>query len=210
MIKLVSLIFLLILNVAVSFANGDETFSARLGQVDIPDKFKLTEITIGRKNADIHLIIYSSFTCPHCREFHRNEFPKFKKEYIDTGKVKVSFRCYLDDQGALESAQIARCLGNESTDKYMFLYHEIYKHQVDWLQSKDPAKFLKNIFVNLGFDRQKVEKCLKRTDIAAGLMLEQKRAMHELGLLSMPTFLVNGKTHVGKISYEELLNLCGL
>ncbi len=210
MIRLVSLLFFLILNVSTSCAADSESFSARLSQVNIPNKFKLTEITIGRKVAKIHLIIYSSFTCPYCRKFHMNEFSRFKKEYIDTGKVKASFRCYLDDQGALESAQIVRCLGNESTDKYMSLYHEMYKHQVDWLKSKDPAEFLKNIFVNLGFNKKKIDKCLKRTDIAAGLMLEQKRAMHELGLLSMPAFLVNGKTHVGKISYEELLNLCGL
>jgi len=209
MIRLISrFLFLLILS-SVTLSANENTFSERLSKVDIPDKFQLEEIMIGNKNAKIHLIIYSSFTCPYCREFHRNELKKFIKEYVNTGIVKVSLRCYLDDQGAMEAAQITRCLCDGSLDKYMRLYNAVYEQQIDWLKSKDPAEFLKNIFVKLGFSRRKIEDSLKRTDIGAGLMLEQKRAMHQLGLFSMPAFIVKDRVHVGKIEYEQLKDLCG-
>lgn len=191
-------------------SSDDSTFSEHLGKMDIPDRFALKEITIGKDDAKTHLIIYSSFTCPYCREFHRKEFPKFKTKYVDTGMVKVSFRCYIDDQGALDAAQITRCLSNESTDKYMSLYNEVYEQQSKWLKEKNPAEFLKSIFLKLGFDKKNIDACLKRTDIAAGLMLEQKNAMHKLQVLSIPAFLANGNMHLGKIKYDELVFLCGL
>ena len=38
------------------------------------------------------IIEYASMTCPHCSDFHGTVFPKIKKELIDTGKVKYTFR----------------------------------------------------------------------------------------------------------------------
>jgi protein-disulfide isomerase len=68
---------------------------------------------------------------------------------------------------------------------------------------------LKNIFIKNGSSLKEVEACLQRTDIGAGLMIEQKRAMHELHIASMPAFIVNGKTHIGRITSEELAIMCG-
>jgi Protein-disulfide isomerase len=33
------------------------------------------EIFIGNKNAKVEIKIYSSFTCPHCANFHKNTYP---------------------------------------------------------------------------------------------------------------------------------------
>ena len=212
MIRLINFLFLLILSIPDFSVHAvrEETFFEHLNKMDIPDKFQLEEVTIGNENAKTHLIVYSSFTCPHCREFHTNVLPEFKKKYVDTGKVKISFRCYLDDQGALEAAQIVRCLCRP-LDEYMRLYHKVYEKQVEWLKSKQPHDYLVGIFVNLGFPEKKVKACLKKSDIGAGLMLEQKRAMREFGLFSMPAFLVNGEVrHVGYITYDQLVNICGL
>ena len=76
--------------------DDDDTFFSRLIKLDIPAKFRLKEIVVGNSNAPKKLIIYFSYTCPHCREFHIKEFPQFKQKYVDTGKIKVEFRKVLD------------------------------------------------------------------------------------------------------------------
>jgi protein-disulfide isomerase len=186
-------------------------------KIKLPEKYKLNEIYIGKKNAPVELIIYSSYTCTQCRIFHTKEFPKFKKLYVDTGKARVIFRNYLDDQGAMESAQIVRCFCKDSARNYFELSNKIYSEQVNWLKSTDPEKFLRNIFVGKKFSFRKkvitekeISNCLKKIDVSAGLMIEQKQAMHQLSVVSVPAFIVADKIRIGKISCEELAEMCGL
>jgi protein-disulfide isomerase len=185
------------------------TFGDSLQKAQFPEKFKLKEIVIGKESAAKEVIIYFSYTCPHCCEFHREEFPKFKKKFVDTGKVKVIFRNYIDDQGALEAAEIIRCLYNETAEDYMRLSEVVLRHQEEWMKSAAPQEFLKDIFVQSGFDKEKVGACLLRSDIGAGLMIEQKKAMHELQIMKMPAFIVDGKVHIGTLDCKSLAEMCG-
>jgi protein-disulfide isomerase len=192
-----------------SSSNSDETFSEHLRKIDIPNDYKLSEYVVGEKSAPVELVVYFSYTCPHCREFFLKDYPKFKKEYIDTGKVRIIFRNYIDDQGSLEATQIVRCFAGESISEYLKLSKAVLSKQKEWLVSQDPPKFLKDIFAKEKYSEQKTEACLKRSDIGAGLMLEQKRAMHSLHILSIPAFIVQGKKmHTGGITYKQLEELC--
>ena len=197
---------------------SSDSFSVRLGKLEIPKEFALKEILFGDPNASVELIIYFSYTCPHCRVFHQKEFSKFAKKYVDTGKVKIIFRNYLDDQGAFDAAQIVRCLCEERSSKknrnsllqYLELSGKILDKQIQWIKSATPVDFLINIFVEAGYQKEKVLYCLSRTDIGAGLMLEQKRAMHQYGLVSMPVFICGKEIWVGSVTCEELEDFCKL
>jgi protein-disulfide isomerase len=190
------------INTVLEILGEEKTFSESLRQLDIPERFRLSDIVIGDPQASSTVIIYSSFTCKHCCQFHLKEWPKFKQKCVDTGKVKVIFRHYLDDQGALDSAILVRCLYKDtSIEKF---YAAIFSHQAEWLKSSEPQKFLKKIFIDLGYNQAKIDSCLSSKTIPAGLMLEQKRAMHELRIPSVPTFVINGKTHIGILTAEEL------
>lgn len=201
-------------NVKISKDNkekNDDTFLSHLNRLDIPEKYKLKEITIGNLSAKKTLIIYFSYTCPHCREFHMKEFPLFKQKYVDAGKIKIIFRNYIDDQGAYEAAQIIRCLCGDSADKYMQLSEIVLRKQPEWLRSDDPANFLVRIFTNNGMSEDSARACLKKTDVGAGLMLEQKRAMRDLQLISMPSFInEKGEKRIGATTCDELAKFCGL
>lgn len=196
---------------SVSFAESSDSFSERLKDINIPKEFALEEIIIGKNEAPIILVIYSSFTCSHCRSFHMNEFPKFIKKYVDTGKVKIYLRCYLDDVGALESSLLMRCLSQNNNDVSK-IYNHIYEKQEEWIKSKEPRQYLKNMFMNIGYSTSDIDNCLLNnklnTKISAGLMKEQKRAMHEIKISSVPAFIVNGKIHEGKITAEKLGEMC--
>lgn len=186
----------------------DGTFYGSLIKLNIPDEFKLKDIVIGNEQAPQTLVIYSSFTCNHCHEFHTELFEKFKKNYIDTGKVKIILRQYLDDVGALEAAILVRCLCKNNANAVLDAYHQIFENQKEWMHSKEPQKFLKNLFVKQGYSADSVEQCLVDKKIPAGLMKEQQRAMQQLHIFSVPVFInENGKMHIGKITYEELEGL---
>eukprot|EP01037_Dinobryon_pediforme_P020078 gene20078-20615_t len=52
----------------------------------VPDKI------LGKSDAPVTVIEYSSLGCPHCAAFHKSIFPHLKTTYIDTGKVRFISR----------------------------------------------------------------------------------------------------------------------
>ena len=191
----------------------DDTFLERLKKLDIPETFQLPEIVIGDKQAKNTLIVYSSFSCSHCLKFHTNEWPILKKEMVDTGKLKVYLRNYVDDMAALESAMLFRAFGQakgENPEVYERMYKVLFDRQAEWMKSSNPREFLKKIFVDDGFEREKVEECLSSqskiyTKIAAGLMRDQKKALGAWNIEIVPAFVINGQAHCGFLTAKEIM-----
>ena len=70
----------------------------------------------GNENAKITIIAYESLTCSHCADFHKIVYPKLKKDFIDTGHVKLEFRHFPLDIAALNAAKIAQCKKDKSLE----------------------------------------------------------------------------------------------
>jgi protein-disulfide isomerase len=179
----------------------DESFQESLAKLRIPDNYRLNEVIIGNKHAPRTIIVYLSFTCGHCKDFFNNELPKIRKKYIDSGKIRIYLRNYLDDLGALEAAVLVRCLGGESLSTTLELFQKVFDNQKEWQKSKEPRKFLENIFKAYG--KNKIDVCTKKTKISAGLMKEQQRA-HELEIMQVPAFVIDGKIYQGNLTCEKL------
>lgn len=47
---------------------------------------------MGNPKAPLTIIEFSDFQCPFCSRWHHDTFPQLKKDYIDTGKVRFSYR----------------------------------------------------------------------------------------------------------------------
>ncbi|MDR0581242.1 MAG: DsbA family protein, partial [Holosporaceae bacterium] len=84
------------------------------------------------------------------------------------------------------------------------LYEKIFERQKSWLGSQDPAKFLRKMFVDFGYDKMEIEKCMSNTRISAGLMKEQQRAMLKFKVAMVPAFIINGKIHRGTLTCQKI------
>ncbi len=73
----------------------------------------VAEMVMGRDDAPVTMIEYSSLACPHCAAFHREVLPKLKETYIGPGKVRLVFRDFPLGGLALAAAMVARCGGRE-------------------------------------------------------------------------------------------------
>jgi protein-disulfide isomerase len=61
---------------------------------------EVKDFSLGPADAKVEVIEYASFTCPHCAAFHADVYPKLKADYIDTGKIKFTYReVYFDKYG---------------------------------------------------------------------------------------------------------------
>ena len=82
-------------------------FQALSTNADISKEIK--RIVVGDRDAKITIITYESLTCSHCADFHINVYPQLKKNYIDTGIVKIEFRHFPLDIAAFNASKLSQC-----------------------------------------------------------------------------------------------------
>ena len=160
------------------------------------------ELVIGDKDAPITIIEYASMSCSHCASFHNNTLPDIKKEYIDTGKVRMVFRDYPFNYPALLGSMMMRCIASEVRYDYM---NALYQLQNTWV-NKDPKiskKELYKIMQSGGMTKDEFNECYSNLDnenlILEGVMAAQK----DLNIKSTPSFIVNGNLIEGNKNIKE-------
>ena len=86
---------------------------------------------LGSKDAKVTLIEFSDYECPFCKRHFDQVYPSLKKDYIDTGKVKMVFRDYplpFHDPMATFEANAVNCAREQGGDSAYFKFHdEIFK-----------------------------------------------------------------------------------
>ncbi|WP_323769642.1 DsbA family protein [Antarctobacter sp.] len=172
---------------------------AQTADIDITT---VTEMVKGAEDAPIEVIEYASFTCPHCASAHANLIPKLEQNYIDTGKVKFTYREVYFDKVGVWASLIARC-GGEA--KFFGITDLIYKGQQDWARAGSEAAVigeLRKIGRLAGMDGDQVEACLNDGDQIATLVAWFQANATEHGITSTPSFVIDGKTY-SNMSYEE-------
>src|SRR5882672_2541146 len=85
---------------------------------------------IGDPKAKVTIIEFGDYQCPSCRMFWREVEPRLKKDYINTGKVKLVFRDYPIVQihpEALLAAMAADCANDQG--KYWQYHDKVFREQ---------------------------------------------------------------------------------
>ena len=102
-----------------------------------PVEAMLAERSMGSPTAPVTLVEYSSLTCPHCADFHRETLPKIKEEYIDKGVVRYVLRDFPLEPRAMAAAMVARCV---PADRYFGFVDMLFRDQQTWAHSRNPTR----------------------------------------------------------------------
>jgi protein-disulfide isomerase len=169
---------------------------------DVAKPVSLPDMVLGPDNAAVTITEFASMTCPHCAAFNEQVFPKIKKEYIDTGKVRYIFREFPLDIKAAAGSMLARCIANGDAPKYFAVTDMLFRSQADWV-TKNTTETLTRIGKQAGLSKQQVEACLKDQALLDKIAADQKYASEVLKVDSTPTFFINGEKIKGEASFEE-------
>ena len=163
---------------------------------------ELNRITYGNENAKITIIAYESLTCSHCATFHKEVYPKLKKEYIDTGLAKIEFRHFPLDIAALNASIIAQCKEDQSLE----ILNSLYSDQQAWVKgntiediNENLKKFLKKEGFNLDF-----EKCVNNKEIEDFVLNDRIEGTKKFNINATPTIIINGKKFEKTLNYKNL------
>ena len=167
---------------------------------NVPLAEAVAEMAIGRDDAPVTMIEYSSLACPHCAAFHRDVLPKIKEGYIDTGKVRLVYRDFPLGGLALAAAMLARCGGRE---KYFGFIEVLYRSQAQWSRSDNPRRELARVARFGGISQKDFEACLVNEPLMADIRERAADAQQKFGIDSTPTFIIEGEKVLGARSFED-------
>ncbi len=149
----------------------------------------LPEMSWGSPTAPVTIIKYASLTCPYCRKFHAEVFPEFKREYIDTGKVRYVIREFPIGKTSGNATIALRCAPAE---KYLELYGKFLAQQASWVSQEVRFDPIFAVAAQVGVKRPEFDACLQDQKLVDGLKWVKERG-RKLGVIGTPNFFVDGK-----------------
>ena len=162
----------------------------------------IQQIYEGNKDAKVTIITYESLTCSHCADFHKNVYPKLKKEFIDTGLVKIEFRHFPLDMAAFNASKIAQCNNDGKSD----LLHFLFSNQKKWVigetveaVNENLKKLLKNENIVIDF-----EKCTNNKNIEDHVLNDRIEGVKKFKVNATPTIIINNKKFDKPLNYKNL------
>ena len=161
------------------------------------------KLSLGDKNANITIKVFSSLTCPHCANFHNKIFEKLKIEYIDTKKVKFEHHGFPLDMAALNAEKILRSV-DDGEKSFQFLT-EIYKKQDQWAVGSDIKKInekLKKIGLDFGLNAKLIDESIEDKKVEEQILNERINAQKKYNITSTPTIYINKKKYEGKHEFK--------
>jgi protein-disulfide isomerase len=162
------------------------------------------EIFTGNENAKVKIKIYSSYTCPHCANFHKIVYTKLIKEYASKDLIKFTFVDFPLDIAALNASKIVRCGTKESS---ILLIDEIYKNQSIWSAGDKIQQINNNLFLignKFNLSNEKLSNCLKDKKLEDKILNDRLEGQKKYSINSTPTIIINEKKYEGNASFEDL------
>lgn len=153
---------------------------------------ELGERSIGKPDAPVSVIVYSSMTCSHCADFEQNTLPALKEKYVDTGIMKIEYRDFPRDQVDLVASVIAHSLPK---DKYLPFVDKVMERQNELFEN--PLNALTSIASEFGVSYAQIEQMVKNEKLVDALVARRNQAQESLEVTGTPTIFINGKKVVG-------------
>ena len=162
----------------------------------------IKRIVVGNKDAKITIIAFESLTCSHCANFHKDVYPKLKKEYLDTGLAKIEFRHFPLDVAAFNASKVAQCK-NDGDSKIL---NTLYLNQQKWVKgssveeaNKNLQKFLTEEGISVDF-----KTCINNKEIEDFVLNDRIDGVKNFNVNATPTIIINGEKFEKTLNYKNL------
>jgi len=158
---------------------------------------------LGKKDAPVTIVEFSDYECPFCKRAFTDVLPQLKKEYIETGKVKLVYKDFPLDfhANAQKEAEAAQCAFDQGGDSAYYQFHDSIFSQTKGNGTGLALTELPLIAKKLGLDQSKFQQCLDsgknekevKDDMAEG---------QKVGVSGTPSWIIgksNGDSIEGKL-----------
>lgn len=151
---------------------------------------------IGSASATVWMIVISDFQCPFCKQWHDESWDAIRKEYVETGKIRVA---YMNlplgmHANAVPAAHAAMCASVQG--KFWPVQDAMFRTQKEWSNLADAHPFFERLARDAGADVAALRACVKSGVMGPLIQSDEARAT-SAGAQSTPTFFVGSQPLVG-------------
>ena len=146
---------------------------------------------LGRRDAPNTLIIYASFTCPHCATFYIGVLPTLRRDWIDTGRLRLIQRHFPSDIYATRAAQLTECV---PPDRFYATCDALFRGQVGWMTAPDPLVDMVTVVAAQGVTPDGAQACFAN-DRALDKVVADVQSGQALGVTFTPTLFINEENY---------------
>jgi protein-disulfide isomerase len=178
-----------------------DPFAEAASRLDLKDR-----PTVGRSDAAITVVEYSSFQCPYCRRLAAETKPVLASP---VGKdVRWVFKHFpLESQKWSEPAAVAgECARGIGGNAKFWQLHDLYFQQQDQFTAENHRQRVVEWARRAGLSASRFERCLADPKTVARVRADQTEA-RSLGIDSTPTLVINGRVVPGARTSAELRHL---
>jgi protein-disulfide isomerase len=177
---------------APSTPPATSTVAVRDADVEAADRGRI----LGAATAPVWMLVVSDFQCPYCKTWHDNSYAEIKKNYVDTGKLRVAYVNFplRMHANAMPAANAAMCASAQG--KFWETQDKIFATQDKWKEISNPAAYLDSLAISTGVDAAKQKACSSGGKMKALVNADLER-YERLGIQSTPTFYVGSRVILG-------------
>jgi protein-disulfide isomerase len=170
----------------------------------------LVDLVIGSAGAKVTMVEYADFKCPECGKFHQNAGQLLRKNYVDTGKLRIIFKpypVYGDDAG--KALYVSYCANEQN--KFPVYHDAVFQYMWDNYYKKGDYNaaiadslndtVLFGITDKLGLNKKQLLACIDHNTYDNSF----QKALLDSGpdeIQGTPSFLLNGEKIVGPQPYN--------
>lgn len=150
---------------------------------------KVNGPSVGDPEAPVKVEQFSNFTCSHCRTFALENEESFIKDYVDSGKVYLTYYNYqFQEDDSSKAAEATYCAGEQN--KFWEYKKLIYQNAGFIGAFADES--LRTYANTTGLNTDEFQSCLE-SDRQVNVIDEGRQYGQMIGVNATPTFAVNGE-----------------
>lgn len=161
--------------------------------------------TLGDPDAPVQLVVFEDFKCPFCRQFEENILPQLERDYIDTGKAKLTFvNFHFIGPDSTTAALASECAYAQNPSAFWEYKTVVYRAQGPESQQWATPARLEELASNVGdLDAAALRECIDAKTYQAEVDADNEMA-RGAGIQSTPTLLVDGSAVASALNYDTV------
>ncbi|MFB6190032.1 MAG: DsbA family protein [Candidatus Nanohaloarchaea archaeon] len=164
------------------------------------------EPVMGAPDANVTVVAFEDYQCPYCAQFETAVFPRLKKDYIDTGKVKFYFinLAFLGEDST-EAAVASECVYKQDKEQFWKFHASVFENRgrehSGWVTTERMMEIARQS--TSGLDYGQLKSCIKQEKTISEVR-DDRQAAQSHGVSATPTIFVNGKQVSNPLNYQVL------
>jgi protein-disulfide isomerase len=155
-----------------------------------------------KSKVKVAVVEFSDFECPYCKNFAVQTFNQIVKDYVDTGKIIVSYFNFplpFHDPMATKEATAAKCVKEQSGDKGFYEMAKLLYENSGGNGTGMTDDKMNDLAKQTGADVEKFKTCVGSNKFADEIKNEMNAAS-KIGVEGTPAFLVGKLDSSGQVT----------